>query len=290
MVNKIKLTCSWCEDDVLYERFIRTYVSQLNYNSEYVFTNNEDYDWLVIINHPRYEINFPKEKTIGVIMEPSWTKHYELRFLLEQRCKYILSHKKENNPQYIFYPGLLPFHLDYNEGNNLDYFLNTTFEKSRLCSFIVSYNDTNPHTNCLYRQRVNFAKQILNSNLDIDIYGNGWENCPIKDLRIKGSLKNKIDGLADYSFSIAIENCVENGYFTEKITDCFLTGTTPIYFGCSDIQNYFKEVQILPSLDNIKHLLPLLNKTNQLHINKNVLATKYNLYAALVKYINNQNK
>ena len=30
-----------------------------------------------------------------------------------------------------------------------------------------------------------------------------------------------------------------NDFFTDKIIDCFLTGTIPIYHGCQDISDYF---------------------------------------------------
>jgi len=35
----------------------------------------------------------------------------------------------------------------------------------------------------------------------------------------------------EHMFHFAIENCYEKNYFTEKITDCFLTCCVPIYFG-----------------------------------------------------------
>jgi hypothetical protein len=62
----------------------------------------------------------------------------------------------------------------------------------------------------------------------LDVYGKGFN--PVKD---------KYDALRDYKYSIAIENSVIPGYFTEKLTDCFLSHTLPVYFGCPDIGNYF---------------------------------------------------
>jgi len=35
---------------------------------------------------------------------------------------------------------------------------------------------------------------------------------------------NKADTLVPYMFSLAIENSKLDGYFTEKLLDCFLTG------------------------------------------------------------------
>ena len=40
-------------------------------------------------------------------------------------------------------------------------------------------------------------------------------------------------------YNIAIENSRHRNYFTEKIVDCFLTKTIPIYWGCPNIDEYF---------------------------------------------------
>jgi glycosyltransferase involved in cell wall biosynthesis len=52
-------------------------------------------------------------------------------------------------------------------------------------------------------------------------------------------IKGKIVGLEDYRFSIAIENENKDNWATEKISDCFLTGVIPIYYGCPNIGDYF---------------------------------------------------
>ena len=44
-------------------------------------------------------------------------------------------------------------------------------------------------------------------------------------------VKNKIDFLSGYKFSIAMENSNADGYLSEKIVDSFLSGTIPIYYG-----------------------------------------------------------
>lgn len=50
--------------------------------------------------------------------------------------------------------------------------------------------------------------------------------------------KNKIL-MFDSMFHIAIENVKINNYFSEKIIDCLVTKTIPIYWGCPNIENYF---------------------------------------------------
>jgi hypothetical protein len=52
-------------------------------------------------------------------------------------------------------------------------------------------------------------------------------------------IADKWDGLAPYRYSIAIENSQVPHYWTEKIADCFLAGTVPIYWGCPNIEDYF---------------------------------------------------
>jgi len=77
--------------------------------------------------------------------------------------------------------------------------------------------------------------------------------------KITASLKDKVDlfgltynpierkeeGLNEYMFSIALENARYRTYITEKILDCFATGTIPIYLGAPDIGDYFNKDGII---------------------------------------------
>ena len=64
--------------------------------------------------------------------------------------------------------------------------------------------------------------------LGVDIYGYGYN-----------PIEHKVEALKDYRFSIAIENCRINTYFSEKLLDCFATHTIPVYCGCENIKDYF---------------------------------------------------
>ena len=63
--------------------------------------------------------------------------------------------------------------------------------------------------------------EIMDITMGVDFYGAG-AGLPIKD---------KGDALFDYRYSIAIENTRHDCYFSEKLIDCFATGTIPIYWG-----------------------------------------------------------
>ena len=69
---------------------------------------------------------------------------------------------------------------------------------------------------------------VTNFKDKIDVFGRGYFPLP-----------NKIYGLKDYSFALVIENCKQDYYFTEKLIDCFTTGTIPIYWGCPSIGDFF---------------------------------------------------
>ena len=52
-------------------------------------------------------------------------------------------------------------------------------------------------------------------------------------------ISNKNELFDDFQFSLVIENSREPNYFTEKIMDCLLTKTIPLYWGCPNIADYF---------------------------------------------------
>jgi hypothetical protein len=97
------------------------------------------------------------------------------------------------------------------------------YPKDKLVSAIVSSKAFLPG----HVKRLEFIKAIQTK---IDLFGRGMGK----------EIPSKVDALRDYMFSVAIENvsCDDN-YFSEKIMDCFLTGTVPIYHGCTNIGEFF---------------------------------------------------
>ena len=62
-------------------------------------------------------------------------------------------------------------------------------------------------------------------------------------------------------FSIVIENCKSDYYFTEKLIDCFLTGTVPIFWGCPSIKNFFN-VKGMIIFDTLEECINIINSIN----------------------------
>jgi len=108
------------------------------------------------------------------------------------------------------------------------------YPKTKLVSIIAS-------NKVLCDEHVYRQKMIEKFSKDCDHFGRGFK-----------SLINKEDGLRDYCFSFAMENATYPNMFTEKITDCFMTGTIPIYYGINNIGDYFNTDGIIILDDNFK--------------------------------------
>jgi hypothetical protein len=129
--------------------------------------------------------------------------------------------------------------------------------KNKTMSIMVSQKNMAPG----HKYRHLLVQRILSMNLPIDIYGRGCElynnykttapleknnefnfesmlNATKRDPRLKGKFDN-IELYENYDFHICIENFKTAEYFSEKIMDPLLCGTTPIYWGCKNIDNYF---------------------------------------------------
>ena len=75
-------------------------------------------------------------------------------------------------------------------------------------------------------------------------------------------IDKKEEALIDYRFSVVIENTKRRNYFTEKLLDCFATGTIPVYYGCENISDYFDTEGIITfnCKEEFESLLPTLTK------------------------------
>lgn len=98
------------------------------------------------------------------------------------------------------------------------------FKKSNMCSFIGSIDHNDNHG---YSFRKQVAKWALESD-GVEAWGKGLNKFDTKDSVITPCY-----------FSIAMENTQQDYYFTEKLIDCFVTDTIPIYWGAPGIGEIF---------------------------------------------------
>jgi hypothetical protein len=131
--------------------------------------------------------------------------------------------------------------------------------KSKACSLIAS----NKRLTSGHRLRHRLIDKIASQKLPVDLYGKRFRNLGSTGSNNPKSLDNgKIAALRDYMFSITIENCRADYYFTEKLIDCFLTGTIPVYWGCPSIGQFF-DVEGVLSFKTERECLEIIPKLDQ---------------------------
>lgn len=136
------------------------------------------------------------------------------------------------------------------------------YEKTKNISFITS----NKKFTEFHRFRNECVELLSNNNNDVDIYGLGYNE-----------IEGKIEGIMDYKYSIAIENGLHMNYFTEKLLDCFLTGTIPIYKGCPNIGDFF-DINGIITFDTKDELITIIDKIkkNEYIIDNSIINYNYN--------------
>ncbi len=92
-------------------------------------------------------------------------------------------------------------------------------------------------------------------------------------------------------FSIAVENVISPGYITEKVIDCFMSKTIPIYYGCPNIGEIFNKDGIL-QFTNLNELDVILNKVNPNLYNElfDVIEENYNKAKKFINFYDRVDK
>lgn len=275
---KIKFTCNWCTDKSLYLRILSNYAIKPNYYE--ILTFGEDYDYLVIINDTNIPIK-NKEKTIGLAMEPSWQNWNKD---LHNMCKLVLFHDKSlyNWPNVVewtncgFIHDIISHEMFF---DNLPSNMTNNLLKKKDISFICGITNSGQMG---YKMRNDLLNTLQTENVDIDIYGRNIDYNPSKNQF--GSLKLKYTSLIDYKFSICIENSFENGYVSEKLYDCFMCNTVPIYCGAPNIFDIFSERNII-KVSNVQEILDVVTKIKY----KEIKYEDFNTEDAKRKYLTDLN-
>lgn len=117
--------------------------------------------------------------------------------------------------------------------------------KTKLISAIGSNQNALPG----HRARTEILDAIeANAHFGVDVFGKG-----------RAYIKEKREGLHSYRYSIAIENSTTPNYWTEKLSDCFLSLTVPIYLGAPNATEYFPaESMITVSWEDLSSRLDVL--------------------------------
>ncbi len=201
----------------------------------YINKNIKKCDYWVVygITNKTETLLCPKENTLLISNEPPHLLQYEKAFT-DQFANIISCHDYIQHKNNIFYQQGLPWFVGkilqftkcINDNKNYNQLLSQKQpRKNKLISVICS-----PKTFTVdYEERKIFVAKLKNHFANkIDIFGRGIKK-----------VGDKWDALAPYKYHIALENSSYKDYWTEKLSDAFLSFCHPIYYGCPNIEKYF---------------------------------------------------
>jgi len=201
-------------DDVMFSHAHSS--SWYNHPTEFEWVRSDLSDYIVLSDHSIHKVDrYANKKVYGWLLEsPHITSHaYQFAKDNYEKFEKIFTFKKE----------LLELSDKFVSIPLGGCWLNETerkiYDKSKMTSIIASpKRQTEGHR----------LRHDVIARFPIDAYGGGYQK-----------VENKIEALKDYYFSVIIENCKEDYYFSEKLIDCFMCGTVPIYWGCPSIGDFF---------------------------------------------------
>ena len=209
-------------------------------------------------------LGVPKSRTMLVTCEPygilEYSKGYCEQFGTVLSCQPELKVSASSNTNVIYTPAVLPwfvgaiFQKDGTGKINMsrEYIERANPPKNKFISVITSKKAfTKGHVD-----RLRFIKRLKERYGDeIEVFGNGFN-----------SFEDKWDVLASYKYHIVIENSECDYYWTEKLADCYLAGTYPLYHGCSNIKDYFPEGAYTPininDFDSVVNIIEKIKKSD----------------------------
>jgi hypothetical protein len=116
--------------------------------------------------------------------------------------------------------------------------IDTTKKKYKISNLAGSklINNSEGH---MLRQKIHHNQKALDK-FPITFFRSSNQRPHIKDYGNNPFLfDNKMPLFEEYQFAIIVENTNQINCISEKIMDCLLTKTIPIYYGCSNISDFF---------------------------------------------------
>lgn len=254
----------------------------------YTFTEEpvDECDYLVILDYPKQDCvtKVNPNNIIHISLEPP-NEISKYRQYANKKVP-IIYNQLDIKKNTILSHGALPWHVDM----SYDELVNVNVDNLQKENKIV-WVTSNQRNSKGHQSRMNFLDAI-NGLPFVELYGRGIN-----------PVANKWEVLSRSKYAIAYENFQNDYYWTEKIMDCFLSYTMPLYFGCNAIENYFPKnsyIQIDPKDKHIELLLKDIASSKKweenleaLTIARNLVLNKYQLFPFLYDIIegleNNKN-
>lgn len=251
-------------------------------------------DYWVVFNSlldRQEQANCPQSNTILITAEPISVGGYNPGFV-RQFAKVITCQKEIKHPDVTYYLQSQPWHIGLEQNYYHQNSANKSYDELQALNSVpktkeLSLITSDKQFSAGHRERYKFALAIKKYFGErVDLCGRG-----VNDFNDKWAV------LAPYKYSLAIENSAYDDYITEKLYDCYLAHTFPIYYGAPNVTKYFSpdslaiiDINDLPG--SILKIEKILNDPNyyQKHLPsilqaKDQCLTDYNLFGLIVNFI-----
>jgi hypothetical protein len=190
---------------------------------QFLVDGTDECDLLVVLNGllSDVEIACPKDRVWLLLQEPPDEAHKCAHLGRPEFARIYTTDDELRSPRHVLDQPALPWHVD----KDYDYLKSCAPPKK---THTLSWVTSNKAITAGHRKRLRFLDDLQRNEVGLDLFGRGFKG-----------IEDKWDALAPYRYSLAIENFANQYYWSEKIADCFLAWTMPIYFGCSRIGDYF---------------------------------------------------
>ena len=243
---------------------------------------------IVIVDEINVLENITKENGVDIIyiqIEPKIVWNVTLPIIRNAyKCSTIYTydddilHNCKNAKKYIFGTTWIP----------KDYYLNiNTNKKQFAASVIVGSKNINNGSGYLFRQAIYHHQYLFIETIPKIILYISSLQLPMLEPKTDNRIlyDNKTDLFDNFQYSIVIDNELQSNYISEKILDCLVTQTVPIFYGCPNISEYFDtSYWIILNNTDINLLNEKINSISSTHYDNNYEKIKAN-YVKSMDYI-----
>jgi len=194
----------------------------------FVFENEGPCDYAVVLNTaPAHSaVTCPPENVWLLLQEPPNEHFAPMHRGTAVHHRIYTTDETLKGTRYVHAPPALPWHVD----RDYDWLKQCPPpKKDRNMSCITSGKAIFEG----HRQRLRFLADVRRG-VEFDLFGRGF-----------ASVSDKWDVLAPYRYGLVIENFANSLYWSEKLSDCLLAWTVPVYVGCTDIGRWLPQDAII---------------------------------------------
>jgi hypothetical protein len=210
---------------------------------------DENADWVVTCDEPPpgFQTRVPRERRVLFVGEPTVYKRYPTEYLNQYGFVVGPGELPTYRGVSIRQHGALPWHYGKVHPKTWSELAADKF-KCRPLSVFCSEKTFTPQQ----RKRLDFVERLeRHFEGSVCRYGNGIRQ-----------VADKAQGLDDFRYHIVLENNLEPGFWTEKLADCYLAHSFPLYAGgCIPAGDFDVQARVEIDLTRPEEALRIIERT-----------------------------